>query len=97
MQITIAPYLLSTYNLIQCGFPNGIDSESYLPLLALLSDEISHRSLAQVIAHYTGKDYYIVLNDVYRVRSTDVPPSNGIEKVKQRLLSCGYEKWLKEE
>ncbi len=97
MQVTIAPFLLNTYKLIQCAFPDGIDSESYLPLLALLSDEMSHRSLAQVIAHYTGKDYYIVLNDVYGMRSTDVPLSNAIDKVKQRLLSCGYEEWLKEE
>ena len=27
MQITIAPYLLSTYKLIQCAFPNGIETQ----------------------------------------------------------------------
>jgi len=33
MQITVAPYLLSTYKLIQCAFPNGIETQDYLPLL----------------------------------------------------------------
>ena len=97
MQVSIAPYLLSTYKLIQGAFPNGIDSESYFPLLALLYNEMSHRCLAEVIAHYTRKDYYIVLNDVYGVESTNVPTPRAIAKVKQRLLACGYEEWLKEE
>lgn len=97
MQVTLAPYLLSTYKLIQCAFPDGIDSEYYFPLLALLYNEMSDRCLAQVISQYTGQDYYIVLNDVYGVGSTNVPSPEAIVKVKQRLLACGYEKWLKEE
>lgn len=97
MQVTVAPYLLSTYKLIQRAFPNGIDSESYLPLLALLSDEMSHRCLAQVVAQYTGKDYYLVLNDVYGVKSVYLLAPEAISEVKQQLLVCGYEEWLKEE
>lgn len=96
MQGTIAPYLLSTYQMINCAFPDGIQSEAYLPLLALLYDEMSDRNLAEVVAHYTGKDYGVVLNDVYRVRSTDVPNLEAIAKVRQRLLPCGYEEWLEE-
>ncbi|WP_243147298.1 DUF3349 domain-containing protein [Scytonema sp. UIC 10036] len=61
MLVSIAPYLLSTYRLIQCAFPNGVDSESYFPLLALLYNEMSHRCLAQVMAQYTGKDYLLFL------------------------------------
>ncbi|MDZ8261988.1 DUF3349 domain-containing protein [Nostoc sp. ChiQUE01b] len=96
MQITIAPYLLSTYKLIQCAFPNGIETQYYLPLLALLYDEMSDRNLAEIVAHYTTKHYGVVLNDVYRVKTTDVPKAEAIDKVKQRLLVCGYEEWLKE-
>ncbi|WP_407897504.1 DUF3349 domain-containing protein [Scytonema sp. NUACC26] len=92
-----APYLLSTYRLIQCAFPNGVDSESYFPLLGLLYNEMSHRCLAEVMAQYTGKDYYVVLNDVYGVESAQLPSPELIVKVKQRLLACGYEEWLKEE
>lgn len=97
MQGTIAPYLLSTYKLIQCAFFKGIEADAYLPLLALLYDEMSDRGLAHVVAHYTGKRYGIVLNDVYRVKSTEVPSPESIAKVKQRLLSCGYEEWLEED
>jgi hypothetical protein len=94
MQVTIAPHLQSTYQLIKSAFPNGIESQVYLPLLALLYDEMSDRNLAEVLAYYTGKDYGVVLNDVYRVKSTDIPIAEAITKVKQRLLACGYEDWL---
>jgi diketogulonate reductase-like aldo/keto reductase len=96
MQITISPHLQSTYKLIQCAFPNGIESEAYLPLLALLSPEISDRNLAEVIAYYIGQDYSVVLNDVYRVQSIDIPTPEAIANLRARLLVCGYEQWLEE-
>ena len=92
-QATIAPYLLSTYKLIERAFPEGVKEEDYRPLLVLLYEQMSDRNLAEVVAHYTGKDYHIVLNDVYGVQSMDVP----ISKVKERLLACGYDDWLQEE
>lgn len=96
MQSTIAPYLLSTYQMLNCAFPDGIKSEAYLPLLLLLCDQMSNRSLARVVAEYTGENYYVVLNDVYRV-CTDVPEPEAIAKVRQHLHACGYEKWLEAE
>jgi diketogulonate reductase-like aldo/keto reductase len=97
MQSTIAPYLLSTYKLINRAFPHGIEAQAYFPLLALLYEEMSDRNLAQVLADYTGKDYHIVLNDVYSVNSTNIPSPEAIEQVKQHLLLFGYEDWLAEE
>jgi hypothetical protein len=97
MQITISPHLQSTYKLIQCAFPKGIEPQNYLPLLALLSEEMSDRNLAEVVAYYSGQDYSVVLNDVYRVQSIDVPTSEAIANLKKRLLICGYEQWLEEE
>ena len=96
MQITISPHLQSTYKLIQCAFPKGIEPQNYLPLLALLSEEMSDRNLAEVVAYYSGKDYSVVLNDVYRVQSIDIPTSEAIANLKKRLLICGYEQWLDE-
>ncbi|MGM3306884.1 DUF3349 domain-containing protein [Anabaena sp. WFMT] len=96
MQISISPHLQSTYKLIQSAFPTGIESQSYLPLLALLSEEMSDRNLAEVIAYYSGKDYSVVLNDVYRVQSIDIPTPEAIAHLKERLLMCGYEHWLEE-
>jgi hypothetical protein len=96
MQITISSHLQSTYKLIQCAFPKGIEPQNYLPLLALLSEEMSDRNLAEVVAYYSGKDYSLVLNDVYRVQPVDVPTSEAIANLKKRLLICGYEQWLEE-
>jgi len=80
MQDVIAPYLTSTYKMIECAFPDGIDSQSYFPLLALLYYEMSDfsevRNLARVVAECTGKNYAVVLNDLYRVKSTDVRPGD---------------------
>lgn len=97
MQITIAPHLLSTYKLIKCAFPDGIESEAYLPLLVLLEEEMSDRNLAELVAYYTGKDYSVVLNDVYRVKSTNVLKPEVITNLTERLLACGYQEWLEEQ
>ena len=97
MQKTIPAHLASTYQLFQCAFPQGIDDRGYLPLLSILYTNMSDRSLAQVVAEYTGKDYHIVLNDVYRVGSMTTFSSEVIDSVKQKLMSCNYEKWLADE
>ncbi|MEG3848973.1 DUF3349 domain-containing protein [Microcoleus sp. herbarium19] len=96
IKVPIASYLSSTYKLIQRAFPDGIKEEDYFPLLALLYDEISDRNLAEVMAHSTGKDYSIVLNDVYSVGSTYAPDAKAIAKLKKHLLGCGYAEWLEE-
>lgn len=96
MQIKIPPHLQSTYKLIQCAFPNGIEAEDYEPLLALLSEEISDRNLAAVISYYVDKEYSVVLNDVYRVQSIDIPKTEAIDNLKKHLFSCGYQQWLEE-
>ncbi|MDD1419498.1 DUF3349 domain-containing protein [Dolichospermum sp. ST_sed1] len=94
--ITDKENLQSTYKLIQCAFPKGIESQYYLPLLSLLSEEMSDRNLAEVVAYYSVKDYSVVFNDVYRVQSVDIPTSEAIANLKERLLICGYEQWLEE-
>lgn len=100
MQQTIPAYLVSTYQLLQCAFPQGIEEQEYLPLLSILYEEMSDRSLAQVICEFTGKEYPAVLNDVYRVGSAE-SVSSAIEEVrdsvKQKLIRCDYEKWLLED
>lgn len=97
MPKTIPAHLASTYQLIQCAFPQGIDEQMYLPLLSVLYEQMSDRSLAQVIAEYTQKNYHVVLNDVYRVGSMRNVSYQSITTVKQKLISAGYEKWLADE
>ncbi|MGG6267657.1 hypothetical protein ACQ4M3_11635 [Leptolyngbya sp. AN03gr2] len=94
MQKTIPTHLVSTYQLLQCAFPQGIEEQEYLPLLSILYKQMSDRGLAQVIAELTGREYPIVLNDVYRVGMAE--GSFAVEEVKQKLIRCGYENWLLE-
>lgn len=99
MQKTIPAHLVSTYQLLQCAFPQGIEEQEYLPLLSILSEDMSDRSLAQVIAEFTGKEYPAVLNDVYRVGAAEPFLSavkEVLDSVKQKLIRCDYEKWLLE-
>ena len=93
MQSIIASHLKSTYELIKCSFPDGINRSSYFPLLALLEEEMSDRNLAETIAYCTKKEYSEVLNDIYAVKSTSVPSDEAINIVKSRLLACGYDEW----
>jgi hypothetical protein len=96
MQKTIPVHLASTYDLVKCAFPQGIDESSYWPLLSVLAQNMSDRSLAQIVADFTAKDYHQVLNDIYRVSSE--PCSLAIlEPLLKRLEHCGYEQWLAEE
>ncbi|MBW4603191.1 MAG: DUF3349 domain-containing protein [Calothrix sp. FI2-JRJ7] len=97
MQKIIPAHLVNTYQLIKCAFPQGIEEHNYFPLLSLLYEHMSDRSLAQVIAEYTGKNYYIALNEVYRVGEMETSSSNIKDSIIKKFMDCGYEKWLSEE
>ncbi|WP_242040385.1 hypothetical protein [Anabaena subtropica] len=57
---------------------------------------MSDRNLAAVIAYYIGKDYSVVLSNIYRVQSIDIPKAEAINNLKKVLLSCGYQDWIDE-
>lgn len=97
MQKTIPAHLASTYQLLQCAFPQGIDDQDYLPLLSILYEQMSDRSLVQAIAEFTGKEYHIVLNDVYHIGAIAAFSAEVTDPIKQKLIHCDYEKWLVEE
>ncbi len=89
-------YLINTYKLLKQAFPAGIKVEEYFPLLAALYDNMSDRNLAKTVAYFTNKDYGQVLNDVYRVASSQKPDATAVEQIKQQLLPHGYNEWLAE-
>jgi hypothetical protein len=89
-------HLRSTYQLMVAAFPEGIDADAYLPLLAVLGQNLSDRNLADVLVRGFGIDFGTALNDVYRARTTAVPSADALDHVKHRLLPCGYEGWLRE-
>jgi hypothetical protein len=89
-------HLANTRALIQRAFPNGVPEGDYLPLLSALSEGMSNRAAARVLSSYTGTDYAVVFNDLLRAQTTDAPSLEEVERVKQRLLACGYKEWLAE-
>ncbi|MCU0567528.1 MAG: hypothetical protein MUF49_13135 [Oculatellaceae cyanobacterium Prado106] len=58
---------------------------------------MSDRNLAQVIAEFTGREYPVVLNDVYRAASTPTCSPELIEATRQKLMGGNYEEWLASE
>jgi len=87
--------LASTFAMLSRAFPSGIDADDYRPLLGVLYDEMSHRQLADLIHHLTGKHQVEALNDVWGV-GADPPVTPEIERIRQRLRPFGYEDWLRE-
>jgi len=97
VQKTTPTHLVSTYQLLQCAFPQGIDEQSYLPLLSILYQQMSDRNLAQVIAEFTEREYHTVLNDVYRIGAAATFSPETTDSVQQKLIGCNYEQWLSKE
>lgn len=96
MNQKLPEYLSSTYEMLKCAFPNGLDNEDYFPLLVALYEGMSQKNLATVIAFFMDRDYAIVYNDVLRSQSTDIPDSEMVAAIKERLLPCGYATWVTE-
>lgn len=94
MSETIPSYLINTYKMLESPFPDGIDERTYWLLLFVLHENMSDRILARVIADFTGKDYYKVLNDIYRVATLETLSADEMETIKQQLIDHGYEQWL---
>ena len=91
---TIPSYLKTIQDLLQLAFPNGVRSSFYFPLLTILEPEISDRNLAQIIVNVTNKDYSLVLNDIYRVKSNPFDDPELIQSVRSLLDAHGYQTWL---
>ncbi len=89
-------HLARTLALLRCAFPNGVDEQAYLPLLAVLGKEMSMRNLADAMAEFTGKQWPYVYNDVLTALSpAGEPSSTEQDTVRQRLRPCGYDEWLR--
>ena len=95
--IEVPKHLESTYKMILSAYPKGVKEIKYLPLIAVLYEYMSDRNLAEVISLFTGKDYAVVINDLYRTQSTDKPSDSEVEIVKQELLPFGFEEWTEED
>lgn len=91
---SVPDYLEDIYILLKCAFPEGISETEYRPILLLLEQAMSFRTLAQVVSALTDKSYADVYNDVPGVILDPPPPTEDIEKVTRKLDACGYEEWF---
>ena len=66
----IPEHLKTTVSMILAAYPTFIPEDDYLPLLALLSHELSNRNLAEAICLCDPKrEYAEVYHDVFKVLS----------------------------
>src|SRR5437867_11439492 len=87
----IPEYLLQTYQMLECAFPNGVGEDDYYPLMFVLAERMSIRSAATHMALIRGEDreeYWRFYNDVLYVLSpsgAEVVTPEAVERVKQQL------------
>ena len=74
-----------TYILLNSAFPGGVPEPFYLPLLFVLYEEMSNRSISRVISFVTDKEYSEVYNDIPivsgYVEGQEQPSKEFLEKV----------------
>ena len=91
----------STLRLIECVFPEGLKEEEYLPLLFVLTDEMTLRAAGNFAAQIRGKsipsDYAKEYNDCLAVRGSKKPDMEIVEDLRRRLKECGWYDWLDED
>lgn len=76
--------------LLNAAYPRGLPEADYQPLLALLYEHFSDRNLAELIATLSARDPDLVLNDIYRVHSTEKPDAAQLTRVQQHLEALGF-------
>ena len=91
----IPDYLQDTYDMVKCAFPDKISSEEYWSLMALLHPYMSHRTVARVLGVISQKGYIEAYNDASGFGLDPMPNPDDIENARQKLVSCGYEEWLR--
>jgi hypothetical protein len=82
---------------LHAGYPEGVSSIDYFPVLALLARHLSDTevidsadALAMSLPLPPGTNPKTAIADAIH-RVTDTPPSNGdVERVRQHLLTVGW-------
>jgi hypothetical protein len=82
--------------MIQSAFPDGLPLWDYFPLLCLFRQKgMSFRGVAEAMEACFDIEVRDVLNDAYGTEGPDVPVDE-IDRVRQHLLSHGFEVWQRE-
>jgi hypothetical protein len=93
----VPSYLMRTYEMLKCAFPDGLANEEQEVLIPLLHPHMSNRSLGRVLSALKKEEYFMAFFDAYGFNPAIPIDSNILERVKQRLVDCGYEDWLSQD
>jgi hypothetical protein len=71
------------------AYPDGVPPGEYLPLLALLRQDMSAKNLALVVGELTGKDPIVVENDAAAAASIERVDAAEIDRMKRHIGASG--------
>jgi hypothetical protein len=80
----VPKYLESELAALRRAYPGGVPPGDYLPLLAVLQEELSARNVALVVGELTGKEPVIVENAAAAMSVQRVDAAE-IHRVKRRF------------
>jgi uncharacterized protein DUF3349 len=72
------------------AFPHGLPVDDYMPLLAVLSEDMSEENVAIVVAELIDGETVVVANDAAAAQSIRVPGEAANSRVRSALESVGW-------
>lgn len=82
-------YLKPELAALRRAYPAGVPPDDYLPLLAVLREELSARNLALVVGELTGKEPGVVQNAAAAAMSVRRVDAAEIHRVKHLIGTSG--------
>jgi hypothetical protein len=84
----VPKYLESELAVLRRAYPGGVPPGDYLPLLAVLQEELSARNVALVVGELTGREPLIVENAAAAM-SVQLVDAAEIQRVKRFVGTSG--------
>lgn len=88
-KVTIRDELLPAVAIVRGVVPDPVPEHAYWAIIVAGHREMSNRSVVELVVHLTGKDEYLVLNDVYRVGAGELPDLDGLAECAEALRIAG--------
>ncbi|ODT97776.1 MAG: hypothetical protein ABS81_29440 [Pseudonocardia sp. SCN 72-86] len=89
----LPPFLQSIIDWVRAGYPEGLPQQDYLPLVALLGNQLTNDDVAAVAEHFaeTGDAATASsIRDAIGKVSHAVPTDEDIARVRARLAAGGW-------
>jgi hypothetical protein len=77
--------------IFRATYPQGVPPEEYEPLVYVLADTMSIRSVAHLLSDCGVKDYYAVYNDVLGIVDRHDLYAEAAKPVLEKLIRHGYD------